>query len=321
MTRRTADAERLTPEAAPTWRGLPENVRRSWLKDKQASAGVLFILPAVLFLLIFVLYPVFDVLRLSFFAVDFTTDQERFVGLANFGQILRSPKLTTVAWNTVIWTVFSLIGQFGLGLVAALCINQSLPGMNVIRTILLLPYVVPVIALALFWRWMLDGSFGIVSAMLQSIGALAADQSPLALPQGAMASVVLANIWRGFPFVMISYWAALQGVPQEQREAARVDGASTWQEFRYITVAHLAAITKVMVVLRLIWTVTFFDIIWLITRGGPGGATEHWPIWIYQETMGFFRFGMGAALAVFLAAVLIACGVLHLVLLRRQAPQ
>lgn len=300
------------------WYDLRRKMKWPWFMDQQARTGVYFIAPAILFLLIFVIYPVFDVLRLSLFAIDFATDQERFVGTENFAQILRDPKLASVAWNTLVWTVFSLIGQFGLGLAAALCINQNLPGMSVIRTILLLPYVVPVIALALFWRWMLDGSFGIVSAALQSAGFLALDQSPLALPDGAMVSVVLANIWRGFPFVMISYWAALQGIPGEQYEAARVDGASTWQEFRYVTLPHLASITKVMLVLRLIWTVTFFDIIWLITRGGPGGATEHWPIWIYQETMGFFRFGMGAALAVFLAGILIVCSVVYLLLLRRE---
>jgi multiple sugar transport system permease protein len=292
---------------------------RAWLGDRQAQTGLAFILPSVLFLAVFVAYPVYDVFRLSLFYVDFATDHEKFVGLANFAQILRDSKFVNVAWNTLIWTAFSLAGQFGLGLAAALCINQNLPGMAVIRTILLLPYVVPVIALALFWRWMLDGSYGIVSAVLQSADLLAASQSPLALPDGAMASVIAANIWRGFPFVMISYWAALQGIPKEQYEAAQVDGANTWQEFRYVTLPHLAAITKIMFVLRLIWTVTFFDIVWLITRGGPGGATEHWPIWIYQETMGFFRFGTGAALAVTLAAALIVFTILYLVLLNREA--
>lgn len=287
--------------------------------DRQAQTGLAFILPAVVFLCVFVAYPVFDVFRLSLFYVDFATDQEKFVGLANFAQILRDSKVTTIAWNTFIWTLFSMAGQFGLGLIAALCINQNLPGMSAIRTILLLPYVVPVIALALFWRWMLDGSYGIVSAVLQSAGVLAPDQTPLALPDGAMASVILANIWRGFPFVMISYWAALQGIPKEQYEAAQVDGANWWQEFRYVTLPHLAAITKIMFVLRLIWTVTFFDIVWLITRGGPGGATEHWPIWIYQETMGFFRFGTGAALAVSLAVALIVLSTLYLVLVNREA--
>jgi multiple sugar transport system permease protein len=233
--------------------------------------------------------------------------------------VLRDAKFSAVLWNTLIWTVFSLLGQFAFGLATALCINQKLPGMAAIRTILLLPYVVPVIALALFWRWMLDGSFGIVSALLQSAGALAPDQSPLAIPEGAMASVILANIWRGFPFVMISYWAALQSIPQELYEAASVDGAGPWQAFRYVTLPHLVAITKVMLVLRLIWTVTFFDIIWLITRGGPGGATEHWPVWIYQETMGFFRFGSGAALAVFLAGILAVLSLTYVMAMQRGA--
>jgi len=290
----------------------------AWFGDARSRAGAGFVLPAVIFLAVFVAYPVYDVLRLSMFAVDFSSDREAFVGLGNFVRILDDPKLPTVAWNTLVWTVFSLIGQFGLGRIAALCINQSLPGMTLVRTILLLPYVVPVIALALFWRWMLDGSFGVVSVTLQSLGLLAADQSPLALPSGAVVSVILANVWRGFPFVMISYWAALKGIPQDLYEAAQVDGAGIWQEFRYVTLPHLVAITKVMLLLRLIWTVTFFDIVWLITRGGPGGATEHWPIWIYQETMGFFRFGTGAALAVTLAVVLVAVSAIYLLVLNRE---
>lgn len=284
---------------------------------QQTIAGILFVLPAVVFLVVFVAYPVLDTIRLGFMTVDFASDRQHFVGLANYAQILRDPKLPWVAANTLIWTVASLIGQFALGLGAALCINRDLPGMKIIRSILLLPYVVPVIALALFWRWMLDGSYGIVSHMLQAGGLLAANQSPLAIPDGAVISVILANIWRGFPFVMISYWAALQGIPAEQYEAARVDGAGIFQEFRYVTLPHLLDITKVMLLLRLIWTVTFFDIIWLITKGGPGGATEHWPIWIYQESMGFFRFGYGAALAGMLALMLVVVGGLYLAALRR----
>jgi len=315
MTRLSARLAAAAPIGTAPRPGVSHFIRRR--RDHKARTGLLFIAPALIFLIVFVAYPVFDVLRLSLHAVDFATDREKFVGLANFVQILRDARLASVAWNTAVWTVFSLLGQFALGLAAALCINQNLPGMTLVRTVLLLPYVVPVIALALFWRWMLDGSFGIVSAALQSGGALAPDQSPLATPEGAMVSVVLANIWRGFPFVMISYWAALQGVPQEQYEAARVDGAGPWQEFRFVTLPHLVAITKVMLVLRLIWTVTFFDIIWLITRGGPGGATEHWPIWIYQETMGFFRFGSGAALAVFLAGTLMVLSSIYLVLMQR----
>ncbi|HYV71007.1 MAG TPA: sugar ABC transporter permease, partial [Pseudolabrys sp.] len=272
-----------------------------------------------MFLVVFVAYPVLDAVRLSLLVVDFATDQTSFVGMANFAQMLRDPKLVPVATNTLVWTVASLIGQFGLGLGAALCISRDVPGMRLVRTILLLPYVVPVIAIALFWRWLLDGSYGLVSYLLQAAALLPANQSPLAIPDAAMASVILANIWRGFPFVMISYWAALQGIPQEQYEAAQVDGAGIWQEFWYVTLPNLLEITKVMLILRLIWTVTFFDIVWLITRGGPAGATEHWPIWIYQESMGFFRFGYGAALALALAILLMVVSSLYFALASRSS--
>ena len=284
--------------------------------SRQALAGVFFSSPAIVFLVVFVVYPVLDAVRLSLLVVDFATDQTSFVGMANFAQMLRDPKLVPVATNTLVWTVASLIGQFGLGLGAALCISRDVPGMRLVRTILLLPYVVPVIAIALFWRWLLDGSYGLVSYLLQAAALLPANQSPLAIPEAAMASVILANIWRGFPFVMISYWAALQGIPQEQYEAAQVDGAGIWQEFWYVTLPNLLEITKVMLILRMIWTVTYFDIVWLITRGGPAGATEHWPIWIYQESMGFFRFGYGAALALALAIVLMALSAVYFALAR-----
>jgi multiple sugar transport system permease protein len=270
------------------------------------------------FLAAFVAYPVVDAIRLSVLEIDFVTGVERFVGVRNYAEIFHSPKFVPILINTLVWSVGSLVGQFALGLAAALCINQDLPGMRLVRSILLVPYVVPVITVALFWRWMLDGTYGIVSYALQSAALLDVNQSPLALPNGAMASVIVANIWRGFSFVMISYWAALQNVPRDQYEAARVDGANFWQEFRYVTLPNLGEVTRTLIVLRVIWTVTYFDLVWLITKGGPGGTTEHWPIWIYQETMGFFRFGYGAALATTLAAGLMLAALLYVQATRRK---
>lgn len=278
--------------------------------------GLLFVAPAALFMIMFVAYPVLDAIRLAFMSTDIFTDTSRFTGTRNFVEIASSPKMWPIFWNTAVWTFWSLLGQFALGLAAALAINRDIPGMAVIRTVLLLPYVVPVIALALFWRWMLDGSFGIIAFALQAGGLLPPDQSPLAQPDTAMASVILANIWRGFPFVMISYWAALQSIPPEQYEAAQVDGATTWQQFWHVTLPNLWTVTKVLIVLRFIWTVTFFDIIWLITKGGPAGTTEHWPIWIYQETMGFFRFGYGSALALTLGLIILLSIGVYAALLR-----
>ena len=274
-------------------------------------AGLAFALPAIALIILLVLYPVYSAFRLSLFEVNFFFGTEQFTGLSNYLLIVENDKFWPVLINTLIWSVGSLTGQFGLGLVAALAINQRVRGLAIVRTILLMPYVVPVIALALFWRWMLDGSFGIVSFAAQGLGVLPPDQSPLAIPSGAMFSVVVANVWRAFPFVMIVYWAALQNIPKELYDAARVDGANPFQEFRYVTLPGLRNATIVLLVLRGIWTITYFDVIWLITKGGPAGTTEHWPIWIFQEAMGFFRFGFASALGIAMGIVLLVMAVLY----------
>lgn len=280
-------------------------------RHSRAIAGLSFALPAAALIILLILYPVYSALRLSLFEVNFFFGTERYTGLSNYFLIVENDKFWPVLFNTLIWAGGSLTGQFGLGLVAALAINQKVRGLAIIRTILLMPYVVPVIALALFWRWMLDGSFGIVSFAAQGLGVLPPGQSPLAIPSGAMLSVVVANVWRAFPFVMIVYWAALQNIPKELYDAAKVDGANLFQEFRYVTLPGLRNATIVLLVLRGIWTITYFDVIWLITRGGPAGTTEHWPIWIFQEAMGFLRFGFASALGISMGVVLLVLAALY----------
>lgn len=274
------------------------------LKQRQQIAGVVMILPGIVVILLFILYPVFEALRLSLHEYNLLTGRQRFVGLSNYGDVFRDPGFSNVLYNTVVWSVGSLAGQFLLGFWAAVLINRDLPGMALVRSVLLMPYVVPVITVALCTRWMLDGTYGILSEALQLSGILEPSQSPLASPTSAMISVIIANIWRSFPFVMIAYWAAMQGIPREQYEAAQIDGASRWQELKYVTIPNLMAVTVTLLMLRLFWTITYFDLIWLITQGGPGSATEHWPIWVHEEAMGFFNFGFAAAIAVTLSATL-----------------
>ncbi len=267
--------------------------------------------PGILVVVVFILYPVYEALRLSLHEIDMLSGRERYAGLANYADVFHSPKFTGVLINTVVWSVGSLVGQFLLGFWAAVLINRDLPGMRFVRAILLMPYVVPVITVALCTRWMLDGTYGILSEALQVSGLLAHSQSPLASPASAMVSVIVANVWRSFPFVMIAYWAAMQGIPRDQYEAARIDGASRWQELVHITLPSLKTVTVTLLMLRLFWTITYFDLVWLITQGGPGSSTEHWPIWVHQEAMGFFRFGHAAAVAITLSATLMICWLLY----------
>lgn len=272
---------------------------------------MLMILPGIVVIVLFILYPVFEALRLSLHEIDMLSGRESYVGLANYAEVFENPKFPRVLLNTIIWSVGSLLGQFLLGFWAAVLINRDLPGMSLVRSILLMPYVVPVITVALCTRWMLDGTYGILSEALQLSGLLAHSQSPLASPTSAMISVIVANVWRSFPFVMIAYWAAMQGIPKEQYEAARIDGASRWQELRYVTLPNLMTVTVTLLMLRLFWTITYFDLVWLITQGGPGSSTEHWPVWVHQEAMGFFRFGYAAAIAITLSASLMVSWLLY----------
>lgn len=297
-------------------KGIPRLSSRA----RRCLFGILMALPGILVIAVFIVFPVVDAIRVSLYDIDMLTDRQNFVGLANYVEVFRSPKFTQILVNTAIWSVGSLLGQFVLGFVAALLINRDLPGMKLVRSVLLMPYVVPVIAVALVTRWLLDGSYGIVSYSLQQAELLAHNQSALANSTGAMVAVIVANVWRSFPFVMIAYWAAMQGIPREQYEAARIDGANKWQELVYVTWPNLIPVTAALLVLRLFWTVTYFDLVWLITQGGPGSATEHWPLWIYQEAMGFFRFGQAAAIAVTMSVSLIFCWGLYGVWKRQGRP-
>ncbi|GAA0993898.1 hypothetical protein GCM10009555_085380 [Acrocarpospora macrocephala] len=193
--------------------------------------------------------------------------------------------------------MLSLAGQLGLGLAAALLIDADWPGMRWIRQFLLIPYVIPVIASALVWQWMLDGHYGIISTGLQSWGALQPGVSPLGQEGTSLATVILINIWRGFPFAMLVFWARMQGIDRAQYEAARVDGAGPWHEFAHVTLPNLKSAAVALLALRGIWTLMYFELVWLLTRGGPAGSSETLSTYIYKVVTGEFRVGYAAAIA------------------------
>lgn len=275
----------------------------SYQKRRQLI-GLAFALPAVIFLVVFVLYPVLYNVVLSFTDAKLTKDSFEFIDIQNYIKIFKNPMFKKYFMNTVVWTVFSVAGQLALGLGIALIINRKMRFGTPLRSLLLIPYVVPAVALALVTKWVMNGDYGIISAWLQNLGLIAHRQSPLALTGGAMAVLIIVNIWRSYPFPMLIYWAALKGIDQELYEAARVDGATKSQLFRYITMPQLRNTTIVLVVLRIIWTATYFDLIWMITGGGPAGSTLHLPITIYQEFFGKHNTGYASAISVILGILM-----------------
>jgi multiple sugar transport system permease protein len=262
------------------------------------------VLPVLVLLAGFLVVPLLQSVRYSFYDASLIGETGRYVGLANYEKVLDSGKIMGIFGITLTWTVGSTIGQLLLGLLAALTINRLQKGGRLFRSLMLLPYAVPAISLALIWRWMFSDGTGILTFWLQSLSLFPANASPLGSADAALWLVVMANVWHGFPFAMLIYWAALQQIDPSLYEAASLDGANAWQKFRYIILPSLSAATVALVVLRGIWTATSFDLPWLLTGGGPAGSTYVWPIWIYEEAMGFFRPGRAAVLALILGVAI-----------------
>lgn len=275
------------------------------LTAQERRLGLAFSLPAALVFALVLAYPIFENFRSSLYDLDLVGTDPAFVGLDNFAEIARDENLWRSLGNTLVWTVGSLAGQLGLGLAAALLIDRPLPGMRWVRQLLLMPYVVPVIASALVWQWMLDGNYGVVSAQLQNLSLLPLGASPLGLESSSLLTVTLINIWRGFPFAMLVFWAALQSIDQTQYEAAMVDGANVLQRFRHITLPNLASATLSLIAVRGLFTIMYFELIWLTTRGGPAGSSDVMATYLYKLIMGEFRLGYAAAIAVTVGLVIV----------------
>jgi len=293
-----------TSAATTRLRSEPDHRER---RKKRELGLVLFVAPTVVFLVVFVVYPLSYNLWLSLTNAKLLGSTADFIGLQNYLRLFTSPTFSRYLWNTIVWTVISVALQMVVGLGLALLINRkNLAFGTALRTFLLIPYVVPAVALALVTKWVMNGDYGIVATWLQSMGLIDHRQSPLALPAYAMAVVILVNVWRSYPFPMLIYWAALKGIDAELYEAASVDGAGWWKSFWYITLPSLKNTTIVLLVLRIVWTATYFDLIWMTTGGGPAGSTTHLPIMIYQASFGTFQTGYASAISVVLGLMLVA---------------
>jgi len=290
--------------------------RRLELSDRQL--GALFLLPFVAVSLVFVVYPALDSIRLAFYSKLPFRQTFTFVGLENFRYIFDDPVFWVSARQAVLWTVASIVLQtvFGVGL--ALLLNQAVRGINVFRGLLLFPYMVPTVVIALIWRWMFNPEFGIVNAGLRGTGLVGGNIYWFSDPAWAMVLTILLNVWKYTPFVVICVLARLQSIPQEIDEAAQVDGAGAWQRFLHITLPQLKAVLAVVVVFRTIWTFNKFEEIYLLTRGGPGTSTFNLAVYAFEQATANLKLGVAAATGVVMLVFLFATSVLYLRLVRQE---
>lgn len=281
------------------------------------AIAYLTLLPSALVLLLLVALPTATVVALSMQDVGVGETSGRFVGLDNFAWVLSSASFYTALLNTAVW-VFGSVGlEMAIGLSIALLLNQSFALRGLARAVVLAPYLIPTVVAVLTWRYMFHDIVGVLNYLLMKAGAIDAPLLWLNSPGTAMLSVILVGVWKFFPFVVIALLGILQSIPQEQYEAARIDGASAWQQFWRITLPYLMPVFLLTALLRTIWTFHKFDIIYLLTGGGPLSATTTLPIFVYQKGFTDFEIGKASAVAIVAGAILAVLLMAYFELMRR----
>jgi multiple sugar transport system permease protein len=265
------------------------------------NTGLLFALPALIVLFMLIAYPVVYTGLLSV-----TDNKSNFVGLNNFAAVLK-PRVTTQAFvNTLWWVGGSVIAQVILGTATAVLLNQNFWGRSVVRSLTLLPWVVPGIVAATTWAWMFHTEFGIINYMMTSTGAVPKAVNWLGDPNLVMPVLIAINVWKLFPFVAVMVLAGLQSIPNDLYEAARVDGANFWHEVWHISLPGVRPVLTAVTLLLVIWALNSITIIYAITKGGPANRTLITPIQIFREAFENVAFNRAAALSVIFFAVVIA---------------
>lgn len=254
---------------------------------RQQLAAWLFIAPVALYLVMFYAYPLYRNLDLSFRNYtlrSFISGDAKFVGLENYRDVLTDPAFGTALWNTVVFTGVSLLFQYAIGLALAVFFFRRFPLATTLRALFLVPWLLPLLVSASVWAWMLNSDSGVVNWSLQSIGL-----NPiywLTSPDWSLIAVLITNIWIGIPFNLVVLYSGLQAIPEELYEAAALDGASKWAAFWRITFPLLRPVSAITLLLGLVYTLKVFDIIWVMTRGGPGDSSMTLAIWSYRLGFG-----------------------------------
>ncbi|HEX9402672.1 MAG TPA: sugar ABC transporter permease [Anaeromyxobacter sp.] len=266
------------------------------LQNSRNVLGALFMIPAAALLLVFLTYPLGLGAWLGF--TDATIGRTgRFVGVANFTSLVHDRVFWLSVWNTLLYTVVASVVKFGFGLWLALLLNRNLPLKSFIRAIMLLPFIVPTVLSAIAFWWIYDSQFSIISWSLQRLGLIDHFIDFLGDPILARISLMAANVWRGIPFVAISLLAGLQTISPTLYEAATLDGASRWQRFRHVTFPLLTPIIAVVMTFSVLFTFTDFQLVYVITRGGPMNATHLMATLAFQRAIPGGQLAEGAAIA------------------------
>lgn len=290
------------PSSRPTlsWK---DKVQRFLLLD--STLGYLFLLPALIVILGLVAYPFVNAIVMTF-QNKTAGAPGRFVGLANYRELLASEQFLRTVFNTFVYTIVGVGVKFCVGLSMALVLNQERFCNNLFRSFLLIPWAIPTVMSALNWRWIFDDASGLINNVLVRLNLIEETISWLSNPHLAMLSVLMVVVWQGTPFFTMSFLAGLQAIPKELYEAAEIDGASVLQQFRFITLPRLQPIFITAVMLSAILTSASIQFVYILTNGGPSDRTMIFPVLSYNLALGGAqRLGMGATVSLFFFPVLV----------------
>ena len=288
------------------------------MSSERISARVWLLLsPLILVMVAVIGWPLVDTVRLAMTDARLVGTGGNFVGWDNFANMLANRGFRAALGTTLWFTVLSVTLELIAGVLVALLLNQRFHGRTLLRALLILPWALPTVVNATLWRLIYNPEYGALNAALTQLGLIDSYRSWLGEPGSAMTALIVADVWKNFPLVALIALAALQSVPRDILAAAISDGANAWRRFRYVTLPYLMGPLLVALVLRTIEAFKVFDLIWVMTRGGPANSTRTLSILVYQEAFAFQRAGSGASLALMVALMITVLAALYLKLMRR----
>ena len=286
----------------------------SWLTTR----AWLMMLPLLTVMTAVIGWPLVDTVHLSLTDAKLVGTAGSFVGFANFAKNLQSSGFLKALSNTTVFAVISVALEMVIGVLAALLLNQKFHGRAILRALMILPWALPTVVNATLWRLIYNPEYGALNAALLKLGVIGEYRSWLGEPGSAMAALIVADCWKNFPLVALIALAALQAVPKDIESAAMVDGASVFARFRFVILPYLMGPLLVALVLRTIEAFKVFDIIWVMTRGGPANSTRTLSILVYKEAFSFQRAGSGASLALIVTLLVTVLALAYGALLKKS---
>jgi arabinogalactan oligomer / maltooligosaccharide transport system permease protein len=274
--------------------------------NKEQNFAMMMVIPAAIIVAAVVVWPFIYNLILSMSNMSLLHIHDwKFIGLRQYEKVFSEPQFYSVLWKTLVWTVLNVVFHVTIGVALAVMLFEKVPGRAMFRTLLILPWAIPPVVTALTWRGMFHYEYGAVNLILNKVF----HETPIQWlndPLGTFAACVVTNVWLGFPFMMVVALGALQSIPKELYEAAMIDGASSWQRFKTVTLPMLVPVLLPAVILGFVWTFNKVDIVWLVSNGGePADQTHILVSYVYKAAFNLYRYGYAAAASVVIFSILV----------------